>query len=61
VGMLTSKLHIEVNGQLHAIAALPPGKESPVPIGYEAERAPEPVWTRWQKEKSLPLTSIKRA
>jgi hypothetical protein len=23
-----------------------------VPIGYEAGWAPEPVWTRWQKEKN---------
>jgi hypothetical protein len=28
---------MEVNGQLHAPAALPPGKEPLVPIGYEAE------------------------
>jgi hypothetical protein len=27
---------MEVSGQLHAPAALPPGKESLVPIGYEA-------------------------
>jgi hypothetical protein len=26
--------HLEVSGQLHAPAALPPGKERPVPIGY---------------------------
>jgi hypothetical protein len=36
-----------VSGQLHAPAALPPGKEPLVPIGEEAEWAPEPVWTRW--------------
>jgi hypothetical protein len=28
---LTSEL-VDVNGQLHASAALPPGKESPVPL-----------------------------
>jgi hypothetical protein len=27
---------LEVSGQLHAPAALPPGKEPPVPIGKEA-------------------------
>jgi hypothetical protein len=27
---------MEVSGQLHAPAALPPGKESLVPIGWEA-------------------------
>jgi hypothetical protein len=26
---------MEVSGQLHVPAALPPGKEPPVPIGYE--------------------------
>jgi hypothetical protein len=26
----------EVSGQLHSPAPLPPEKESPVPIGYEA-------------------------
>jgi hypothetical protein len=35
---------MEVGGHLHASAALP--------IGYEAEWAPEPVWTRWRKEKN---------
>jgi len=42
---------MEVNGQPHATAALPPGKEPPVPIGYEAGWALEPVWTRWRREK----------
>jgi hypothetical protein len=27
---------VEVSGQLHASAALPPGKEPLVPVGYEA-------------------------
>jgi hypothetical protein len=27
---------LEVSGQLHAPAALPPGKQSPVPISEEA-------------------------
>jgi len=41
---------MEVSGQLHAPAALPTGKESLVPTGYEAGWAPEPVWTRgWGK------------
>jgi hypothetical protein len=30
----------EVSDQLHAPAALPTGKEPPVPIGYEAGWAP---------------------
>jgi hypothetical protein len=40
-----------VTGQLHAPAALPPGKEPPVPILWEAGWAPEPVWTLWRKQK----------
>jgi hypothetical protein len=28
------------------------GKEIPVPIGYEAGWAPEPVWTLWRREQS---------
>jgi hypothetical protein len=42
---------MEVSGQLHAPAVLTPGKEHPVPIGEEAEWAPEPVWTRCRIEK----------
>jgi len=34
---------MEVSGQFHAPAALPPGKETLVPFGYEAGRAPEPT------------------
>jgi hypothetical protein len=33
----------------HAPAALPPRKEAPVPTGYEAGCAPEPVWMLWRK------------
>jgi hypothetical protein len=36
--------YLEVSGQLHALAALSPGKETPVPIGQEAECVSEPVW-----------------
>jgi hypothetical protein len=36
-----------MSGQLHAPAALPPGKESP-----ETGWAPEPVWTTWRNEYS---------
>jgi hypothetical protein len=38
---------MEVSGQLHASAALPPGKESLVPVGYEVGWVPEPFGTRW--------------
>jgi hypothetical protein len=42
---------MEVGGQVHAQAALPPGKEPQVPIRQEAWWATEPVWTRWWGEK----------
>jgi hypothetical protein len=35
---------MEVSGQLHAPAALPPGKEPPVSIGKEARLVPEKLW-----------------
>jgi hypothetical protein len=44
---------MELGGHLHAQVALPTGKELPVPIGYETGWAPEPIWTLWNKEKSL--------
>jgi hypothetical protein len=43
----------EASGQIHASAALPPGKEPPLYIGYEAGWAPEPVCTLWRRKKSL--------
>jgi len=39
---------MEVSGQLYDSAALPPGEETPVPIGQEPGWDPEPVWTRWR-------------
>jgi len=37
---------MELNGQLHAPAALPLGKE-PVPVLRRDEWALEPVWAEW--------------
>jgi hypothetical protein len=41
---------LEASGQLHAPSALPQGKASPVPIGYEAE---------WTQEKILAPTGTR--
>jgi hypothetical protein len=38
---------MEVNGQPHSLAALPPGKQHLVPTEKETGCAPEPVWTYW--------------
>jgi hypothetical protein len=44
---------MEVSDQLHVPVALPPRKESDVPIGYEVGWASEAVWTLWNTEKSF--------
>jgi hypothetical protein len=44
---------MEVSGQLHTLAILPPGERTPVPTGKEAGWAPELFWTLWKKEKFL--------
>jgi hypothetical protein len=44
---------MDVSSKLHAPTALPLGKETPVPIGWEAEWASEPVFTLWRREESL--------
>jgi hypothetical protein len=40
---------MEVSGQIHAPAALPPGKEYLVPTGYEAG---------WREKNSQPLLGL---
>jgi len=42
--------------QIHAPAALLPGKKPLLPIGYEAGWDPVPVWLRWRREKILSLS-----
>jgi hypothetical protein len=48
-----------VSGQLHSQAALPPGKEPSLLIGYETGWAPESVWMTWRGEKSYPYRDSK--
>jgi hypothetical protein len=42
---------MEVNGHLHSLAALPPGKEILIPICYEAGWTTEPVLDAVEKRK----------
>jgi hypothetical protein len=44
---------LDASGQFYAAAALNPGKEPAVLIALEMGWDPEPVWTLWNKEKSL--------
>jgi hypothetical protein len=44
---------MEVRGQFHAPATLPPGERALVPIGQEIGWDPDVVWTLWSGEKSL--------
>jgi hypothetical protein len=44
---------MEVSGQLHDPAALPPGKESKVPIEQTIEWTSELAWTLWKRENFL--------
>jgi hypothetical protein len=43
--------YLEVSYELHGAASLPPRREPLVPVTQEAVWAPEPVWTRWLREK----------
>jgi hypothetical protein len=49
---------LEVSSQVHANAALPLEKEPPVPIGWEAGWATEPVWTLWRREHCWPYWDL---
>jgi hypothetical protein len=42
---------MEARGQFHTPTALSHGKQPPVPVGKEAGRAPEPVWTLRNRRK----------
>jgi len=52
---------MEVSGQFHSPADLPPWKEPLVPVGYEARWAPEPFWTRWWREWVCFVTASRTA
>jgi hypothetical protein len=49
---------MEVSGQLYAPAALPPGREPPVPIVWKAGWGSELVWTLWGENNLFPLPRI---
>jgi hypothetical protein len=49
---------MEASGQFHASAALPSGKQLLVPIGKEAEWAPEPFWNPIRNQMYLFHTLI---
>jgi hypothetical protein len=46
---------MDMDGQLHATAALRPVKEPQSPIRPEAGSTPEPVWMLWSGEIILGL------
>jgi len=50
---------MEVSGQPYAPEALPPRKETPMPLGEEAGWTPETVWTRWRR-KQIPASAGNR-
>jgi hypothetical protein len=50
---------MEVSGQLHDLAALPPVKMRSMPIRQEAGWAAEVVWTLWRREISLSSTGTR--
>jgi hypothetical protein len=56
---LTLTKYLEVRGQLHAPAALSPGKAHPVSIGKEAGWAPKFAWTKWREEINLSPTGAR--
>jgi hypothetical protein len=49
---------MELSGQLHAPAALPPGKELLVPIGWEAGWVPERSGRGGEEKNSQPPPGI---
>jgi hypothetical protein len=56
----SSRHYMEVRDQLHSPYALPPGKDLPVPNGYEVGWASEPGWRLWSREKCLGPAEIRK-
>jgi hypothetical protein len=52
---------MEARYQLHATAALTPGKEPPVPNELVAGWDPISVWTLWRREKSCTAGNPRQA
>jgi hypothetical protein len=52
---------MEVSGQLHAPAALPPGKEPLAFIGEEAGWAPEPFWIHGENQTETDSRSVAKS
>jgi len=50
---------MDMSDQFHAPTALPPGKEPPVPIGWDSGWDPGSVLTRWWR-KEIPAPVRKR-
>jgi hypothetical protein len=51
---------LDVSGQLYAPAALPSGKEPPVPIGYEVGWVPRAGLGDVEKKKFFTLLGLER-
>jgi hypothetical protein len=49
--ILWSRHWMQVSGQLHALATLPPGERAPGTPRKGGWVGPEPFWTRWWREK----------
>jgi hypothetical protein len=47
-----------VSGQLHKLAAPQLQEKYPAPFEYAMGRRLEFFWTRWKREKSVPLSEI---
>ena len=49
---------MEVSGQFHPSAALPPRRETSLGLKQQAGSALETVWMLWNRESFLPLSKV---